>query len=220
MAWTAPPAGTGRESPPPPYHGRVPAPALRLAPAALLGGRLLGGLLGGCAGDSAPADSGSSGAVVVHVWEHPGLMPARIEARRVHQVDPSFNELALEGVVMRLPKADGVVYLSAPFANYAQDKATAIRLYGPPGADGPVRFNGIWRGKLFVGRAAEAVSMQHSHAMRFDDVTMVCEGVCQWTASAEVLESRLPFGRTERRMDVPAVVAALAALPQPLNLPE
>ena len=34
------------------------------------------------------------------------------------------------------------------------------------------------------------------------------------------LEHELPFGRTERRMDVPAVVAALAALPQPLNLPE
>jgi hypothetical protein len=178
------------------------------------------GLLGGCGPVGAPAETGTNGAVVVHVWEHPGLMPARIDARSVHQVDPNFTELSLEGVVMRLPKADGVVYLTAPLANYAQDQAMAIRLYGPPGADGPVRFNGVWRGKLFVGRAAAATSLQHSHAMRFDDVELVSEGVCQWTASAEVLENRLPFGRTERRIDVPAVVAALAALPQPLNLPE
>ncbi len=189
------------------------------AAGALAAGALIG-LLGGCAQGTAPAEAGSSGSVVVHVWEHPGLMPARIEARRVRQVDAAFSQLTLEGVVMRLPKADGVVYLTAPFADYAQEKPIALRLYGPPGADGPVRFNGVWRGKLFVGRAAEATSLQHSHAMRFDNVEMVCEGVCQWTASAEVLESRLPFGRTERRMDVPAVVAALAALPQPLHLPE
>jgi hypothetical protein len=220
MARSAPPTCSGDEAPASPINGRAPGPAVGIAPAALLGGLLLCGLLGGCGADSAPTEAGTSGAVVVHVWEHPGLMPARIEARHVHQVDPAFNELTLEGVVMRLPKADGVVYLSAPFANYAQDKTMAIRLYGPPGADGPVRFNGVWRGKLFVGRAAEATSLQHSHAMRFDDVEMVSEGVCQWTASSEVLENRLPFGKTERRMDVPAVVAALAALPQPLSLPE
>jgi hypothetical protein len=215
MARIASPTATRADAPAPPYHGRLPRPPATCAAIALLGG-----LLAGCVSDDAPAEAGTSGAVVVHVWEHPGLMPARIEARRVRQVDPAFSEIALEGVVMRLPKEDGVVYLSAPFADYAQEKAIAIRLYGPPGADGPVRFNGVWRGKLFVGRAAEAVSTQHSHAMRFTDVEMVSEGVCQWTASAEVLESRLPFGRTERRMDVPAVVAALAALPQPLSLPE
>lgn len=176
-------------------------------------------MLAGCGQDEAPA-AAAGGAVVVHLWERPGVMPARIEASHVRQLDPQLNRIALEGVFMRLPKADGVVYLSSPLADYAQDQATALRLYGPPGADGPVRFNGIWRGKLFVGRAADAISLQHTHAMRFNDVEMVCEGVCQWTASAEVLENRLPFGRTERRMDVPAVVAALAALPQPLDLPE
>lgn len=215
MAREHQPTAAGADAPAAPCHVRVPRPLAASALAAALGG-----LLGGCVSGDAPAEAGASGPVVVHVWEHPGLMPARIEARHVHQVDPSFDELTLEGVLMRLPKADGVVYLSAPLADYAQEKATAIRLYGPPGADGPVRFNGVWRGKLFVGRAAEATSRQHSHALRFDDVELVSEGVCQWTASAEVLEGRLPFGRTERRMDVPAVVAALAALPQPLDLPE
>jgi hypothetical protein len=178
-------------------------------------------LLGGCGATPSLPEPGANGVVVVHSWEHPGDNPSRIEARHIHQVDSSFSALDLDDVTMRLPKPDGVVYLVSPLATYDQNAVNTILLFGHPGDDGPVRFNGVWRGKLFVGRAAHAEFSQRTHGMVFTDVEIATQGVCQWTATAEWKENQpLIYGKTERRPDVPAVVAALAALPQPLDLPE
>ncbi len=196
--------------------GRAARKPLRVALAATLAG-----LLGSCGTAPSLPEPGARGVVVVHVWEHPGDMPSRIEARHIHQISSTFAALTLDDVTMRLPKPDGVVYLAAPVATYNQDVANTISLFGAPGDDGPVRFNGIWRGRLFVGRAATAVFSQRTHGMVFTDVEIATQGICQWTANAEWRENQpLTYGKTQRREDVPAVVAALAALPQGLELPE
>jgi hypothetical protein len=178
--------------------------------------------LGGCGNDEKLPAPGASGLVVVHAWDRPGEPPARIEAHQIEQQDSSFGELVLRDVLMRLPKSDGVVYLAAPKAIYAAQAATSIVLEGRTRADdGPVRFNGIWRGKLFVGRAAKASFDQRTRTMHFDDVEIASEGLCQWTATADIGEgAAIAYGSTRRQPDVPAIYAALAALPQPLALPE
>ncbi len=200
-----------------PIDARLPRSATALA---TLAGILA--MLSGCGSEEKLPPPGASGLVVVHAWDRPGEAPARIEARHIEQKDSTFRVLLLEQVMMRLPKSDGVVYLSAPKGSYDADSATAIVLTGRSSDDdGPVRFNGVWRGKLFLGRAAKASFDQRSRTMHLDTVEIASEGLCQWTETADINEgSSISYGKTLRKPDAPAVFAALAALPQAMALPE
>ena len=125
-------------------------------------------------------------------------------------------------MLIRLPKSNSVVYLAAPNALYSEKSTDSITLYGQPGDDGPVRFNGIWRGRLFVGRAAHAVFGQKTHELRFDDVEVVDNGVHEWTQvmTWNEVTSSMDYGKSLRLADTPSVGAAMAALPVHLELSE
>lgn len=177
----------------------------------------------GCgAPDDLPAP-GADGLVVVHWWDEkkPGP-PAYLQAEKVAQGDAEFGKLEFSTVMMRLPGEDGVVYVSAPRAQYDRGAKEEIILGADPARplDGPVRFIGVWNGDLFMGRAAKGVFEEASHRMRLEQVEIASNGLRQRTAWAAITQSQsVPFGELVRLPDGPALTAALAALPAPLVLP-
>ena len=195
----------------------------RLACAALAGA---GVFLAACgsSGAALPAP-GASGLVVVRLWEAKGGPPAMLQSRHVKQVGATFDQLRLEPVVMRLPASDGVVYIAAADGTYSEQAEVTITL------SAPVHFTGVWRGLPLAGRADTATIDHKTHAMELKGVEVVYAGLTQTTPWAKVLENQaISFGKFDRSAsagetgDHPhstlAMVAALAALPQPLVLPE
>ena len=175
----------------------------------------------GSSGAALPAP-GASGLVVVRLWEANGGAPALLQSRRVRQVGATFDQLQLEPVVMRLPASDGVVYIAAESGIYSEKAVDTITL------SPPVHFTGVWRGLPLAGRADTAIIDHRTHAMLLTGVEVVYAGLTQTTPWAKVLENQaISFGKFDRTTsagDHPhstlAMVAALAALPQPLVLPE
>lgn len=195
----------------------------RVRGAALIGAGLL---LAACAG-TAPSlpEPGARGLVVVRLWDAKGGAPAMLQSRRVRQVGTSFDRLELEPVVMRLPASDGVVYIAADSGIYSERDEATITL------SEPVHFTGMWRGLPLAGRADRATIDHRTHVMSLTRVEATYAGLNQTTPWATVLENQaITFGPFDRSAadghasDPPhstlAVVAALAALPQPLLLPE
>jgi hypothetical protein len=179
--------------------------------------------LGGCgAPDDLPAP-GADGLVVVHWWdEKKAGPPAYLQAESVQQGDAEFGKLAFSQVMMRLPGEDGVVYVTAPRAVYDRGSKEEIILGADPErpVDGPVRFMGLWNGDFFIGRAAKGVFEEKTHRMRLEQVEIIAKGVRQRTAWAAITQNQsVPFGELVRLPDSPAITAALAALPSPLELP-
>jgi hypothetical protein len=172
--------------------------------------------------DALPAP-GADGLVVVHWWDEkkPGP-PAYLQAEKVAQNDAEFGQLEFSTVMMRLPGEDGVVYVSAPLAQYDRGAKEEIILGADPDRplDGPVRFIGVWNGDLFMGRAAKGVFEEANHRMRLEQVEIATNGLRQRTAWAAITQNQsVPFGELVRLPDAPALSAALAALPSPLVLP-
>lgn len=194
--------------------------------------RALSGLAAACAvllvptacgaPDDLPAP-GADGLVVVHWWDEKKQgPPAYLQAEKVAQNDAEFGKLEFSTVMMRLPGEDGVVYVSAPRAQYDRGATEEIILGADPSRplDGPVRFIGVWNGDLFMGRAAKGVFEEASHRMRLEQVEIAANGLRQRTAWAAITQSQsVPFGELVRLPDAPVITAAFAALPSPLVLP-
>jgi hypothetical protein len=172
--------------------------------------------------DDLPAP-GADGLVVVHWWdEKKAGPPAYLQAESVQQGDAEFAKLEFRTVMMRLPGADGVIYVTAPRAVYDRGASEEIVLGADPQRpiDGPVRFVGQWDGEFFVGRAAQGVFEEKTHRMRLEQVEIIAKGVRQRTAWAAITQNQsVPFGELLRMPDAPAVSAALAALPSPMVFP-
>jgi hypothetical protein len=140
----------------------------------------------------------------------------------VAQLDAKFGKLEFSEVMMRLPGSDGVVYVTAPYAefNRAATEEIILGTHKDRPVDGPVRFIGRWNGDLFMGRAQRGKFIETGREMSLHDVEIVGSGARQhvvWVAINQVGE--LPYGGTKRLTDVPALTAALAALPVQLALP-
>jgi hypothetical protein len=180
-------------------------------------------LMSGCgAPDELPAP-GADGLVVVHWWDEKRAgPPAYLQAEKVAQQDAEFGKLEFSAVMMRLPGAEGAVYVTAPLARYDRGATEEITLGADPQrpVDGPVRFVGLWNGEFFMGRAAKGIFEEKTHRMRLDDVELVGSGVRQHFAWAAITQAQaVPYGGTKRLADAPALTAALAALPSPVVLP-
>jgi hypothetical protein len=179
-------------------------------------------LAGGCGAPDDLPPPGADRLVVVHWWDEGGGLPAYLQADRVVQEGAVFESLEFRTVLMRLPGADGVVYVTAPRAIYQKGAAEEVQLDALPDqpVDGPVRFIGQWNGEVFMGRANRAVFEEKTHRMRLDQVEIAIQGLRQRAAWAAVTQDRmLPVGRLDRMPDASALTAALAALPAPLVLP-
>jgi hypothetical protein len=203
-------------------------------------------VLGGCGEPEDLPSPGADGLVVMHWWdEKKPSPPAYLQAQRMAQLDAKFGALEFSDVMMRLPGRDGVVYVTAPYANYARPASTdklpttlaptkpaaspnsaplrdGIRMGAVPNQpiDGPVRFIGVWSDEVFIGRADQALFDENENRMRLNGVEFSASGNRHRTEWAALSQDQEPtFGPLASLPPAPAITAALAALPSPLVLP-
>jgi hypothetical protein len=182
--------------------------------------------LAGCGESEAPPPPGAPGLVVLHWWDAKGGPPAYLEAHDLKQQGSTFDHIEFTQVLMRLPSEGRVAYVTAPHATYNKGQAAAVVLdAGTDGAgnprvmDGPVRFLGSTDGVPFIGRADVAVFDHDTQGLRLDNVEIVYEGLRQYTTSATLNRKQLDTKKLNPLPSVPALTAAMAALPRPLDLP-
>jgi hypothetical protein len=159
-------------------------------------------------GDGEPVD-----AVVVHIWEKPGMAPLVLVADAARQEATAPDDVLLEGVRLRLPLRDGEVLLLTDAARIDLARGQTITLQPPVG------FSGTFQDHALTGRAAEAV-------VHLDERRLVLVDVGLLFAAQELRVDRLTIHddwrtRTaEKVRSRPAavpVIAALATLPRPLD---
>ena len=177
---------------------------------------MVGLLLAGCDEDetdpvaSAPP---AQGPVVMRVFDraNPTAEPAVLRAGQARQVD-GIDELSLEPLIMRRTATSGVAYVHAPRAAVG----------GPEGLvlDGPVFLTGVWAGQPFTGVAAKATMLPGSRAVTLTNVQVARAGSVTSTPRLDLGESTAQAGGPFLiRPGVPALTAALAAIPPDVPLP-
>jgi hypothetical protein len=199
----------------------------------------------GCLGTPKLMTPGAQG-VTFQLWAEAGQPPTILQADKLTQEDAVFRHLRFEGIRVRRPFDDGVVYLQAPRGQYDREPKEQVIL------EGPVRLSGVMGGEPFVGvgerasyvrslgqvelvgdeseaglkdRRRQAIVLLHGAAVRsrhfvFDNFTAPTNpGQRIKGADKSLRMSTVPY-EMHGAADVPAVALALAALPHPLAIPE
>ena len=190
-------------------------------------------LFAGCASEPPLPPPGAQGPILVRQWDERGERQVVIKARSVHpaggDLAKALDEMSLETVLVRAPFADGVIYGATPSARFAQ---TGERVFTMPEPGAPstasVAIAGILRGGPVTGRAARAWLRRADQALILEQVELVemAKGglltVSPWVLLRQGDQLAMPAGqgRTTHVRAPAAVIAALAALPRPLVLPE
>jgi len=184
-------------------------------------------VLAGCAIEAPLPPPGAQGPLLVRQWDAAGQRAVVIKAKSLRQsgllTRTWDQELDLDTVLVRAPLDQGVFVASAPSASYTP-KATPTAILPGRGAaaDAAVVVAGVWQGVPMIGRATRATYDQHTQSLRLADLEICHLG--NWTRHREVIM------HADRGIDLigalPAqrapvgVVAALAALPEQLEIPE
>jgi hypothetical protein len=144
-------------------------------------------------------------------------------------------------VHIRVESPDGVLFINAERGRF-QKEATDTLVLEPEQAHGVVRLSGSWGGAPFVGTSSQAVFRQGERLLMMEAVELVHRGRAQRLLDSPKPRGQPAFGGVLTDLDhLPAVIfmqdhnvihpgpnrdrptpimlAALAALPQPLTLP-
>lgn len=180
----------------------------------------------GCGETDVPPPPGAPGLVVLHWWDAKGGPPAYLQAHDMKQQGAGFDKVDFTQVLMRLPSEGRAFYVTAPHARYDKLKTNSVTFDAgeddagkPHPIDGPVRFFGIDDGVPFIGRADIAIFDCKTQRLRLDVVEIVNQGLRQYIATVTLSRAGVTTGKTDRLPDTPALTAAMAALPRPLDLP-
>ncbi len=162
---------------------------------------------------------GAQGPIIIHQWESDGKEPLVVVATSVSHHGSGFQDLELQPVLIRLPLANGVLFIASPHANYAElTDAKTVHLQGP------LKISGEYDGDPLLGRAAEAVFTNDKDGARLEltKLEMCVGGQLETHERVQVYKDRvLRFpGRNRRDAPPAAIKAAVMALPQPLAFPE
>lgn len=189
--------------------------------------------LAGCGSEPALPPPGAQGPILVRQWDERGERQVVVKARAVRpaggDLTKALDAMSLQSVLMRAPFADGVVYGATPSARFAQGGERVFELPEPGGpATAFVAIAGIYQGAPLTGRAARAYLRREDQALILEQVELVemAKGGLLTISPQIVLRQgeqlALPGerGRTTHDRAPAAVIAALAALPRPLHLPE
>ena len=172
------------------------------------------GLLAACGTPAALPPPAATGTVVVQLWDPGAAQPTTIVAERITQVGQRFDRLALTTVRSRviLPEFDAA--LTSPSGTW-QAQSGVLSL------DGPVHLAGTWQGHPLLGVATSARLVR-------DDATIELAGLELWNQGQRLLaplavlhQDRTllaPQGLSSGPLP-PELLAAFAALPDPLPLP-
>ena len=184
-------------------------------------------LLAGCAIEAPLPPPGAQGPMLVRQWDAAGQRAVVIKAKSLRQSGVLTRtwdqELDLDTVLVWAPLDQGVFVARAPSASYTP-KATPTAILPGRGAapDAVVVVTGVWQGSPMIGRATRATYDQHTQSLRLADLEICHLG--NWTRHREVimragqgvdLLGALPTQRAPL-----GVVAALAALPEQMDIPE
>lgn len=190
-------------------------------------------LLAGCGSEPELPPPGAQGPILVRQWDERGERQVVVKARAVRpsggDLSKALEAMDLETVLVRAPFADGVIYGVTPSARFAQ---AGERIFTMPEPDAPataaVAIAGILKGSPVTGRAARAWLRRADQALILEQVELVemAKGGLLTVSpqmvlrQGEQLEMSGGRGRTTHARAPAAVIAALAALPRPLVLPE
>jgi hypothetical protein len=184
--------------------------------------------------------------VTFQLWAEPGQPPTILQADKLSQEDAALRHLRFEGLRVRRPFDDGVVYLSAPKGQYDREPQESVTL------SGPVRLSGAMGGEPFVGvgeravfsratgqveligdespehendRLTKATVFTHGAAARsrhflFDNFIVPSTPGQRIQGNQKSLRMTTAPYKFTQAADAPAVATALAALPHPLVIPE
>ena len=189
--------------------------------------------LAGCGSEPPLPPPGAQGPILVRQWDERGERQVVVKARSVRptggDLTKALDAMSLQSVLMCAPFADGVVYGVTPSARFAQGGERVFELPEPGApAAASVAIAGIFKGSPITGRAARAWLRRADQALILEQVELVemAKGGLLTTSPQIVLRQgeqlALPGerGRTTHDRAPAAVIAALAALPRPLVLPE
>jgi len=177
----------------------------------------------------------------VYLWEPAGGAPLVVRTMSIEQAGVGdFRHLLLRPVMIRVESTDGILFISAERGRFRKDETETLILE-PESPQGVVRLSGSWGGVPFVGVSPRAAFRQGEHVLAMDAVELVHRGraerfldrpkpVGQPVDGALADLDRIPsvlFMQNQnalrtgpnRERTAPILVAALAALPQPLVLP-
>jgi hypothetical protein len=183
---------------------------------------LLALLLAGCDDVAQPPEPGVDGTIDIRWWDTKGGAPALLRARGVKQLDGAFDNLDFSRVVLRLPSKDGVAVIGAPRASYRSKERISVTLDSGTEIDveGSVRFILEKDGQPLVGRAMRAEFERETRTLTMKSVEVLWQGQRQRTEWAKLSEDKpYEWGPMKSLPSLPALTAAIAALPLPLELP-
>jgi hypothetical protein len=178
---------------------------------------LCGSMLCACQDDAPPPPAGAEGPVLMREWKSDSTEPITVWAQTVTQRDKEFKQLDLKPVLVRMPFKDKIIYISAPKAVYNAGSRNAVQL------DGPVIMFGTEGDNCIAGRADRALVDPEERTAELMYGEVISGGYI-YEAGKRILfnQNTRKFSEGDNKFTrAPAVVtAALAALPQPMVLPE
>lgn len=188
---------------------------------------LLGLVLVGCSVDTDLPPPGAEGPIVVRQWDAQGQRAVVLKSRTLRQAGAFATgldqDLDLDGVLVRAPLDQGVFIAAAPSARYTpKSRPTAVLPGVGAPADAVVTVSGVWQGSPVIGRATRAVYDEPDRSLTLTDLELCHLGVWSRHDRAVLRTDRgldLLGARKARRAPL-GVVAALAALPDGLDIPE
>ena len=214
----------------------------RVPPMRLIWSGLLVALLVGCSEVEELPPPGARGEAVVQLWDQAGGPPTTIRTASITQAGiGDFRNLVLRPVQIRVESPDGVLFINAERGRFRKEATDTLVLESEQ-AHGVVRLSGNWGGSPFVGTSAQAIFRQGEHLLMMESVELVHRGRAE-----RLLDRSKPVGQPafegvltdldhlpavifvqnqnavrmgpNRDRPAPIILAALAALPQPLTLP-
>lgn len=179
-------------------------------------------LCAGCGEIAQPPAPGVDGTIDIRWWDAKGGAPVLMRAKGVKQLEGGFDQLDFSQVVLRLPNKAGVAVISAPRASYRAKERISVTLDSGTGVDqeGAVRFLVTQDGQPLAGRATRAEFDRETRTLLLKSVEVMWQGQRQWTEWAKLSEDKpYEWGPLKALPSMPALTAAIAALPLPLELP-
>jgi len=193
-----------------PAEGSIPLSPMRWGLAVALV------VLAGCGAKESTEEPGARGPVVIRWWDRAALerrqAPTVITTQRLAETGKRFAALDLEPVHLRHPIEGGVLWLEAPHGAFDRSAQATNRLACP----GPIAIHGWVQGRPVCGAASHAQVQAGGRALELTDMVLVQAGRLTTTPLAALAQGR---GRASGpflvRPGAPAVLAALAAIPDP-----
>ncbi len=177
-------------------------------------------LLTGCGQEGTLPPPGSQGPILIRQWDGKGRRQVVVKAMTVEQaqamVGKDFDQLDMGEVLIRLPYRGDVICVASPDARYSASGDRRIDL------GGPVNLCGALQGETVIGSAASAWLNAGDQSLELADLRLTWRGTLSLHPRVRMHQDQgMQTTGASSTMNAPVMaVAALAALPRPLVVPD